>query len=89
MKKKVIAILLSLCMAVSGSSAVFAADDDGIELGEVTLPTTDGNENAYSGDESDVFQDYTAVGTLDSNDDITYIVPDVWSEKDNDNEDLR
>ena len=43
MKKKVIAILLSLCMAVSGSSAVFAADDDGIELGEVTLPTTDGN----------------------------------------------
>ena len=89
MKKKVIAILLSLCMAVSSSGAVFAADDDGIELGEVTLPTTDGNENAYSGDESDVFQDYTAVGTLDSNDDITYIVPDVWSEKDNDNEDLK
>ena len=80
MKKKMIAILLSLCMSVSGSSVVFAADDDGIELGEVTLPTTDGNVN--DSDESEVFQNYTVVGTLDSNDDITYIVPNEWSEED-------
>lgn len=87
MKKKVIAILLSLCMAVSGSSAVFAADDDGIELGEVTLPTTDGNVN--DSDESEVFQNYTVVGTLDSNDDITYIVPNEWSEEDDSDSDLK
>lgn len=87
MKKKVIAILLSLCMAVSGSSVVFAADDDGIELGEVTLPTTDGNVN--DSDESEVFQNYTVVGTLDSSDDITYIVPDEWSEDDDSDDDLK
>lgn len=87
MKKKVIAILLSLCMAVSGSNAVFAADDDGIELGEVTLPTTDGNVN--DSDESEFFQNYTVVGTLDSNDDITYIVPNEWSEEDDSDSDLK
>lgn len=87
MKKKVIAILLSLCMAINGSSAVFAADDDGIELGEVTLPTMDGNVN--DSDESEFFQNYTVVGTLDSSDDITYIVPDEWSEDDDSDDDLK
>ena len=52
MKKKVIAILLSLCMAVSGSSAVFAADDDGIILGEITEP-----EDEDSGEEFEDFSD--------------------------------
>ena len=52
MKKKVIAILLSLCMAISCSSAVFAADDDGIILGEITEP-----EDEDSGEEFEDFSD--------------------------------
>lgn len=82
MKKKVIAILLSLCMAVSGSSAVFAADDDGIILGEITEP-----EDENSGEESEDFSAVSVVGTaIDSTDDITYIVPEGWTPAENKND---
>lgn len=74
--KKVIAILLSLCMAVSGSSAVFAADDDGIILGEITeLEDEDSGEKSYF-DKSNM----SVFGQVNQLNDLSYIVPDGYEE---------
>lgn len=76
MKKKVIAILLSLCMAVSGFNTVFAADDDGIILGEITEPEDeDSGEKSYF-DKSNM----SVFGQVNQLNDLSYIVPDGYEE---------